>query len=83
MFSAQRIEQAVKDNSGCFSGILNNTNYKQFIEQLTSHEGYFLITIFQFYTEQGEQKLDDAILHALFNGKLYCTYILSFQFLLI
>ncbi|UJR10974.1 hypothetical protein I4U23_015159 [Adineta vaga] len=48
--------------------VLNHTNLEQFIQQLTSREGYFLILIFQFYTEEGEQKLDDAILHALFNA---------------
>lgn len=32
---------------------------------MTSCEGYFLISTFKFYNEQGIQKLDDTIIHAL------------------
>ncbi len=63
MFSEQRIRTTSGHNT-----VLNHTNRDQFIKQLTSREGYFLISTFQFHNEQGEQKLDDAILHALFNG---------------
>ncbi|CAF1186544.1 unnamed protein product [Rotaria sp. Silwood1] len=51
-----------------YNTVLNHTNCDQFIKQITSPEGYFLISIFHFHNEQGEQKLEDAILHALLNG---------------
>jgi hypothetical protein len=63
MFSEKRIQTTSRHNT-----VLNHTNRDQFIQQLTSREGYFLISTYQFHNDQGEQKLDDAILHALFNG---------------
>jgi hypothetical protein len=66
LFSARKIRSKTERNT-----VLNHTNREQFIKHLTSPEGYFLISIFQFYNEQGEEKLDDAILHALFNGIEY------------
>jgi hypothetical protein len=66
MFSEKRIRSPLEHNT-----VLNNTNRDQFIQQLTSREGYFLISTFQFHNEEGEQKLDDAILHALFNGIIF------------
>jgi hypothetical protein len=63
LFSARKIRSTPEHNT-----VLNHTNREQFITQLTSLEGYFLISTFQFHNEQGEQKLDDAILHALLNG---------------
>jgi hypothetical protein len=69
MFSEKRIRTASGRNT-----VLNHTNRDQFIQQLTSRHGYFLISTYQFHNEQGEQKLDDAILHALFNGNLLNSF---------
>ena len=72
MFSEKRIRSASGHNT-----FLNDTNRDQFIRQLTSREGYFLISTFQFHNEQGEQKLDDAILHALLNGIVFNLILLA------
>ncbi|CAF1313817.1 unnamed protein product [Didymodactylos carnosus] len=48
--------------------IVNNTNRTVFGNLMKSKKGYFLITIFQFRLGEVENKLDDAILQALFNG---------------
>jgi hypothetical protein len=63
MFSKKKIQSMSEHNP-----VFNHTNRDQFIQHLTSYEGYCLISTFQFHNEKGEQKLDDAILHALFNG---------------
>jgi hypothetical protein len=76
MFSGDKIRSALNHNT-----VLNHTNCDEFIRQLTSLKGYFLISIFQFHNEQGEQKLDDAILRALFDGIIFNLIFLTIMLL--
>ncbi|CAF1221434.1 unnamed protein product [Didymodactylos carnosus] len=48
--------------------IINPNNKDEFIDMITSKNGYFLINIFQFRRENREYKLNDAILTALLNA---------------
>jgi len=51
--------------------VFKNYNCEKFAKLLTSYNGYMLISIFQLRNEYGENKLEDAILHALLNGIVY------------
>ena len=51
--------------------VFKNYNCEKFARQLTTYNGYMLISAFQLRNEYGENKLEDAILHALLNGIVY------------
>src|SRR5579871_4760306 len=51
--------------------VFRNYNCEKFVKHLISYNGYMLISTFQWRNEYGGNKLEDAILHALFNGIVY------------
>ncbi|CAF1364382.1 unnamed protein product, partial [Rotaria sordida] len=51
-----------------YQDVFKDNNCEKFAKQLTSYNGYMLISTFQLRNEYGENKLEDTILHALLNA---------------
>ncbi len=66
LFSQKRWGKLLKHKD-----VFNDYNCEKFAKQLTTYNGYMLISIFQLRNEDGKNKLEDAILDALRNGIVY------------